>query len=250
MGPVKAELNASLKAGRDLTFDEAHALCETMLTGAWPDEQAETLACAGPFAAGRQSMSELAMHHDALLAELVRIVRATPWLFGLLEMVRNAAPAGAYVAAGAVRDSVWNFLTGRASSGPHGDVDVVYWADSEAPDASRAHEARLRAHRPDLDWEVTNQATIHLWHRRVQGLSSPPHQSVAEGLATWPETATAVGVRLTPEGAIDVLAPLGLVDLFALRLRHNPAQAGLDVFWQRIEAKQWLRRWPELEVIV
>jgi len=67
-------------------------------------------------------------------------------------------------------------------------------------------------------------------------------------VASWPETATAVGVRLSAEGDIDVLAPLGLADLFALRLRHNAARAAPDVFWKRVEDKQWVQRWPELQL--
>jgi hypothetical protein len=187
--------------------------------------------------------------NEEMVTELVRIVRETPWLCGILDVVREVGPAGAYVAAGAVRDSVWNFLTGRASSGPQGDVDVVYWSDSEDADASQAHEARLRGVRPEVDWEVTNQATIHIWHRRTQGLSIAPHRSVADGLATWPETATAVGLRLTSQGEMEVLAPLGLADLFALRLRHNAALTPPELFWKRVEAKQWRQRWPELEVV-
>jgi hypothetical protein len=185
----------------------------------------------------------------ARVAQLVRIVQSTPWLCGVLKAVRAVGPRGAYVAAGAVRDTVWNSLTGRVSSRPSGDVDVVYWADSESAEEPRRHEARLRALEPDIDWEVTNQATIHLWHRRVRGIKIVPHQSVADGLASWPETATAVGIRLAPDGGIDVVAPFGLADLFALRLLHNPTQTGPDVFWERIEAKQWLRRWPELELV-
>jgi uncharacterized protein len=183
------------------------------------------------------------------VAAVADIVRRTTWLCGALKVVRDAAPAGAYVAAGAVRDTVWNFVTGRPCSVPEGDVDVVYWSDAESPDASQAHEARLRAVLPDFDWEVTNQATVHVWHWRSQGKLIAPHKSVAEGLATWPETATAVGVRLTVEGEIDVLAPLGLADLLALRLRHNAARADADVFWRRVESKRWLQRWPELQIV-
>ena len=183
------------------------------------------------------------------VAAVAHIVRRTTWLCEALKVVRDAAPAGAYVAAGAVRDTVWNFVTGRPCSAPEGDVDVVYWSDAEGPDASRAHEARLRAVLPDLDWEVTNQATVHLWHWRAQGQRIAPHESVADGLATWPETATAVGVRLTVEGELDVLAPLALADLLGLRLRHNAARAEADVFWSRVESKRWLQRWPELRVV-
>jgi hypothetical protein len=144
-------------------------------------------------------------HSDALTT----IVRSTPWLCEVLEVVRDVGPLDAYIAAGAVRDTVWNALTRRPSSGPYGDVDVVYWSDAEPEGAAHAQEARLRAHLPRIDWEVTNQATVHLWHRQAHGLHLEPHRNVAEGLATWPETATAVGIRLNVEGALDILAPLG-----------------------------------------
>lgn len=180
---------------------------------------------------------------------LANILRNTPWLLEVLATVRDVGPADAFVAAGAVRDTVWDSLTGRPSTKPYGDVDVVYWAEGEPDAASQAHEARLRAALPLIDWEVTNQATVHAWHWKEHGLRVAPHRTVAEGLASWPETATAVGVRLTSEGELDVLAPLGLADLFALRLRYNPAQASLDVFRQRVAAKRWLERWPELQLI-
>jgi hypothetical protein len=180
---------------------------------------------------------------------LTTIVRNTPWLCEVLEVVRAVGPLGGYVAAGAVRDTVWDALTGRPSTRPSGDVDVVYWAEAEPEGAPLAYETKLRAALPAIVWEVTNQATIHLWHRQMQGLAAEPHRSVADGLATWPETATAVGVRLGAEGTLDILAPLGLADLFALRLRHNPVLTSPDVFRQRAKAKRWLQRWPELQLI-
>ena len=185
---------------------------------------------------------------DACVAQLKDIVRTTAWLWQLLQLVKELGPPEAFVAAGAVRDTVWNALTGRLSTRPHADVDVVYWA-AEPEELSRTHEARLRAARPDIDWEVTNQATVHLWHWRTQRLRVAPLQSVAQGLCTWPETATAVGVRRTEEGTVDILAPLGLADLFALRLRHNPAQASAQIFRERVETKRWMQRWPELQLV-
>jgi hypothetical protein len=179
---------------------------------------------------------------------LTEIVRNTSWLMQVLEAVRVAGPPGAYVAAGAVRDTVWGALTGRALTGPPGDVDVVYWDDSEAQSVAGSYPARLRAALPRIDWEVTNQATVHEWHWRAQGLRVAPLRTVAAGLETWPETATACGVRLTAAGSLEVLAPLGLEDLFALRLRYHPRQASPGVFWQRVAAKGWLLRWPELEL--
>ena len=125
----------------------------------------------------------------------------------------------------------------------------MYHSEGELPEVTAAHAKRLQAQQPHVDWEVTNQATIHLWHRRDQGLEVPPHRSVSEGLATWPETATAVAVRLNAAGSLEVLAPFGLADLFELLLRHNPTLVPVDVFWRRVRERRWRERWPELRVV-
>jgi hypothetical protein len=179
--------------------------------------------------------------HDRLAS----IVRTSPWLMELLAVVAEDGPPGAWVAAGSVRDTVWDALGGRRRTGPHGDVDVVHFDPSANDDA--AWDRRLRARLPGYELEVVNQAWVHEWHR-AEGRDVPPAGSVAEALATWPETATAVAVRLGDEG-IEVLAPLGLEDLFGRVARHNPAVASVAVFRRRVEAKRWRERWPGLEVV-
>ena len=49
-----------------------------------------------------------------------------------------------------------------------------------------------------------------------------PYRDVADALAHWPETATAIAARLGPAG-VEILAPHGLADLFALLARPTPA---------------------------
>ena len=180
--------------------------------------------------------------------ELQAIVRATPWLLDALARVRHVAPAGALIAAGAVRDTVWNVLGGRDAPPPAADVDVVYWQASEEPERARYHQDALARVAPTLCWEVTNQAWVHLWYS-ASGSAVAALGSVEEGLSTWPETATAVGVRLSAHDTIEVVAPLGLEDLFARLVRHNPARASAAVYAQRLAEKNWLRRFPELQIL-
>jgi uncharacterized protein len=182
--------------------------------------------------------------HEHRLRE---IVRGTPWLVTALETVRDVGPAGAYVAAGSVRDTVWNWLTHRSTSKPAGDVDVVYYDPSEVSDCSRQYTVDLSRHDDTLQWEVTNQAWVHRWANHVEGRHEP-HQSVEEGISTWPETATAVAIRLGC-GDIDVVAPFGLDDLFALIVRHNSVRATAAEYANRIAAKHWAHRWPELRIL-
>jgi len=179
---------------------------------------------------------------------LCAIVRDTPWLWEVLLAVREASLPDGYVAAGAVRDTVWDALCGGASTGPYADVDVVYFSRDEEAAGEERHRRRLAALRPDVPWEVTNQATVHAWHA-ARGRGVAPHLDVADALGSWPETATAVAVRLDAAGALEVLSPLGLDDLFALTARHNPRLAGVETFRQRVRSKRWRERWPALRCV-
>ncbi len=181
-------------------------------------------------------------HHCAL----ERIVTATPWLLEVLAAARSCGLPNSYLAAGAIRNTVWDFLHGRSSAGPSGDVDVVYF---DPCDAATSAESALRAAFPRYRWEVTNQAVIHQWQSVDAGRAISPYSSLAAALASWPETATAVAIRLTESGALEFVAPFGLTDLFGLKLRANPGASNPAAFNERCQEKQWLRQWPKLRVL-
>ena len=48
---------------------------------------------------------------------------------------------------------------------------------------------------------------------------------------------------------IEVIAPLGLNDLFELKLRWNGRLVSRGVFEQRVKTKRFLERWPQLEIV-
>jgi hypothetical protein len=99
---------------------------------------------------------------------------------------------------------------------------------------------------PALQWEVTNQATVHHWFASNLGQVVPSFGSLEEGVSTWPEFATCVGVNLDNDESIGVIAPHGLDDLFGLRVRHNPFRANVATFRQRVQSKRFGERWPLL----
>ena len=61
--------------------------------------------------------------------------------------------------------------------------------------------------------------------------------------------ATAVGVFLDNDNVLRVVAPHGLSDLFAMRVRRNAASVSAQIYHQRIAEKRWNERWPLLEVV-
>ena len=187
------------------------------------------------------------MEHES---ELIAIVRETPWLMRALAAVRSLElPEGA-IGAGAVRTCVWNHLHGFAGTPALRDVDIAYF---DPRDISKAREdaflAQLQARDPDFPWEVTNQAGIHQYLTDAAGRALPPFRSLEQAVASWPETATCVAVRLNTDDSVGVIAPLGLDDLFEMVIRRNPARVSLETYRKRIADKRWTERWPKVRVL-
>jgi uncharacterized protein len=180
------------------------------------------------------------------------IIRSCPWLMRVLATVRDAGLPDAWVGAGVLRDLVWGELYGPGfAPGEVHDVDVVFF---DPADLSRRRDqqatARLARAQPGIPWQARNQAAVHTWYaRKFGGEPVAPLRSIADAVATWPETATAVAVRLEPSGDITVCAPLGLADLLGGVWRRNGRRASLEVSLARLARHQPARRWPGLRVI-
>jgi hypothetical protein len=75
-----------------------------------------------------------------------------------------------------------------------------------------------------------------------------PYDSSTDAMKYWTETATAVAVRLDAQGSLELAAPLGLDDLFALVVRPGPRflDEKHHIYLQRMHTKQWHITWPGL----
>ena len=164
-------------------------------------------------------------------------------------MLRAVASLGlpdAWIAAGAVRNAMWDALHCYARSTPLTDVDVIWFDPAHATaEIDAGLEDRLRELLPDVTWSVKNQARMHTRN------GDAPYTDCMTAMCVWPETATAVAARLGPDDMIELAAPFGLDDLVALRLRPTPhfAAERRAVFLQRVVQKHWLELWPRLTVV-
>lgn len=180
---------------------------------------------------------------------LLAIAAATPWLArALVEVQRLGLPRGC-IGAGAIRNAVWDALHDLPPALP-ADIDVAYFdPDHLAPARDAALLARLRTAAPELPWEVTNQAAVHLWFEAHFGHAVEPLASIEDAVASWPESATAVALEPLAEGRLRVIAPLGLDDLFGLVVRRNPHRVSLAEYRRRCASKRYRQRWPRVTVI-
>lgn len=191
--------------------------------------------CALPIARGAVT------EHDS---ELVRdSLRSADLRMAMLQAVAELGLPDAWIAAGAVRNAVWDRLHERAHSTPLADVDVI-WFDplrtGRGTDAELEH--RLAARLPGVNWSVKNQARMHLRN------GDPPYRDCGDAMRAWPETATGVAARLDRRGGIELCAAFGFGDLLALRLRPTPRFVDGATFRQRVDSKRWLQIWPRLRL--
>jgi hypothetical protein len=178
-------------------------------------------------------------------ARVAAIVAADAWSMDVLRVVREAGLREWAVGAGFVRSLVWDRLEGRRESTALTDVDVLHFDPAKTrPEADHAIERRLSDRRPDVPWEVRNQARMHLRN------GDAPYLSTEDGMRHWLETPTAVAVRLEADDTITVIAPFGVEDLLAKVIRPTPA--GLRrraAFMARVAERGWLHRWRGIRLI-
>jgi|SRR5829696_1623641 hypothetical protein len=181
---------------------------------------------------------------------LASMVRSAPWLLAALQAARDVDPPDWLVGGGVLRDLVWDRLHGRPPARPR-DLDLAFFDPARLDPARDAEvEAALTARLSGVPWDAKNQAAVHTWYGRVFGGQVAPLTSAADGVATWPETATAVAVRLLPDDRLQVVAPCGLEDLFGLICRRNPRRVTVAHYRQRIHDKRITERWPRVEVVL
>jgi len=184
--------------------------------------------------------------------ELSALVRSCPWLMAALAAVRSSELPDAWIGAGVLRDLVWDERYGTGFDPTRvRDVDVAFFDPTDLTrDRDRSATELLSACLPATPWEATNQAAVHTWYpARFGGSPVEPLGSIAEAVATWPETATSVAVRLDTAGALEVCAPHGLTDLLGGVWRRNPARVSVDRSRQRLTRQTPATRWPSVRVV-
>jgi hypothetical protein len=154
-----------------------------------------------------------------------------------------------WLVAGCVAQTVWNDAFGRPAGHGISDIDLVYFDGADlSAEAEARHAERIRTLFADLGlWvDVKNEARVHLWYAEKFGKALAPYVSTEDAIATFPTTATAVGVQPRANG-LRVFSPYGLSDLLGLIVRPNKKQITRPIYDAKV--KKWLARWPDLRVV-
>lgn len=188
--------------------------------------------------------------------DIIKIIQDDIWMMNILKTVKKLNLPDWWIGAGFVRSKVWDSLHNykvRTPMSSASDIDVIYFDKDdfseneikfETTQKEEHYEKLLKMCLPSLNWSVTNQARMHLFH------GEKPYKSSEDALGQWVETATCIGVRLDQDDNLILTAPRGIGDLVNLILRPtSDANNSIDLFYERVNKKQWLKKWPKLTII-
>lgn len=172
------------------------------------------------------------------------LIAGDAWRMDVLRTTRALNLPDWAIGAGFVRSRVWDWLDGDRRATIPSDIDVLYFDTADlSPEQEAAYESELNGMLP-APWSVTNQARMHGYN------GDAPYSSTADAIRHWLETPACVAVRLAADGALELIAPWGLDDLFALIVRPTPSgREKLDLYRRRLDRKQWRKSWPQLCVL-
>jgi hypothetical protein len=171
-----------------------------------------------------------------------------PVVEALLGAAEEMALPDWYLGAGGVAQTVWNLRHGLPAEEGIKDYDLVYFDPTDLSEDARRNVEREITSRLGIAavvLDVHNEARVHLWYEQRFGRSIDPYRSTEHAIATWPTTASSVGVRRHGESFV-VCAPFGLSDLVGMVVRPNKAIISRDVYEEK--SQRWQRRWPALKV--
>ncbi len=176
--------------------------------------------------------------------QVLAIVTADPWAMEMLRLARGLNLPDWIIGAGFLRSLIWDRLCGFSARTPLNDIDIVFFDPADIRrEREDAAEAQLTAWHPGQVWSVRNMARMHLKNREA------PYRSIEHAIGHWLETPTAVGIGMAADDSLYLLAPHGVSDLLAGRVRPTPnGQRKIDEYRARVAAKNWPARWPRIQV--
>lgn len=177
--------------------------------------------------------------------DIIDLIKKDEWMMKLLKAVKILNLPDGWICAGFVRSKIWDTLHGYTVRTLLQDIDVIYFDDANKDkERDKQLEKILISLLPDVPWSVKNEARMH----SRNGIA--PYVSSIDAIAKFPETATALGVKLDNQDNVVIIAPHGIEDLIELTVRPTPFFAAnkdrISVYEKRIHKKNWKRHWDQL----
>ena len=148
---------------------------------------------------------------------IVEQIQMDPEMMEVLAIIRDLDLADAWLAAGAVRNFIWNQLSGKPGFDVTTDLDLVFYDSAISYEQTLQIEQELKKTYPQYAWEVKNQVYMH---QHSPGTS--PYTSSCDVISKYPEQCTAIAVRLRKDGQLELFLPYGTRDIEDFIVQPTP----------------------------
>lgn len=180
--------------------------------------------------------------------DIIRLISEDEWMMDILRSAQSLNLPDWWVCAGFVRSKIWDVLHEFNERTPLPDIDVIYFDESNVEEEiEKRYENRLKLLQPAIPWSVKNQARMHSVNNDI------PYSSSTEAIAKFPETATALGVKLDEQGNVILTAPHGIEDVVNFNIRPTPyfgeEEERIGYYHQRVGKKNWNSIWHKVEIV-
>ncbi len=160
--------------------------------------------------------------------EFLSLIQSDKDMMSLLKIIADLGLKDSWLAAGSVRNYIWNVLSGRSGFDYETDLDVVFYDPDVSYDDTLVLEANLQKAYPDFPWELKNQVYMH-----SHSPETKPYLSTRDAISKYPETATAIALRLNDD-RLELYAPFGLDVISRFEIHPTPyfkaADKRMDVY--------------------
>lgn len=175
-------------------------------------------------------------------------IERDPDMMAILSIIRDLGLKDSWLAAGSVRNFIWNTLSGKSGFDAETGVDVIFYDPEVSYEETLVLEEKLRETHPQYRWELKNQVYMHIHNPETE-----PYVSSCDAMSKYPERCTAIGLRLLENGELELFAPYGLEDILDFRIQPTPHFAEnpkrMKVYGERLAKKKWVEKWQLITVI-
>lgn len=177
---------------------------------------------------------------------IIELIENDSWMMDILKAVQKLELPDGWICAGFIRSKIWDTLHDFSVRTKLNDIDVIYYDSRNiGEEREKEYERILNGLDSTLPWSVKNQARMHELN------DFTPYTSSEDGIAHFPETATALGVRLDEKRKLLLTAPYGVRDVLEMEVLPTPAfqeSALKQIYLDRVNQKNWPAVWKKVKI--
>ena len=177
--------------------------------------------------------------------DLLQAIQLNTDLMRILTIICNLGLKDSWLAAGSVRNFIWNLLSDKSPFDHETDVDVIFFDPDISYEETVSLEKKLREDFPQYQWELKNQVYMH-----QHSPHTAPYTSSRDAMSKYPERCTAIGLRLNEDSTLELFAPYGLEDILKFQVHPTPHflenEDRMKLYQTRLSKNNWQEKWKNL----